>query len=102
MYRAGDEIEYRDWLAELNGVADRLELGSAARSTAQDLFLSRVPEEDRSKQAALAASIYAGSLIAGEGRSQTAVAEAANVSRLSIQTRWKELLADAGFDPPSW
>jgi transcription initiation factor TFIIIB Brf1 subunit/transcription initiation factor TFIIB len=102
MYRAGDEVEQREWLAELNRVADRLELGSAARSTAQDLFLSRLPEEERSKQAALAASLYAGSLIAGEERSQSAVAEAADVSRLSVQKRWKDLLTEAGLEPPSW
>ena len=102
MYRAGDEVEHRDWLAELNRVADRLELGSGARSTAQDLFLSGLPEEDRSKQAALAACLYAGSLIASEERSQTAVAEAAGVSRLSIQQRWKDLMTEAGFEPPSW
>lgn len=102
MYRAGDEVEHRDWLAELNRIADRLDLGSAARSTAQDLFLSGLPEEDRSKKAALAASLYAGSLIAGEERSQTAVAEAADVSRLSVQQRWKDLMTEAGFEPPSW
>ena len=102
MYRAGDEVEQREWLAELNRVADRLELGSAARSTAQDLFLSRLPDEERSKQAALAASLYAGSLIAGEERSQSAVADAADVSRLSVQKRWKDLLTEAGLEPPSW
>ena len=102
MYRAGDEVDHREWMVELNRVADRLELGSAARSTAQDLFLSRLPSEDRSKRAALAASLYAGSLIAGEERSQTAVAEAASVSRLAVQQRWKQLLDDAGLDPPSW
>lgn len=102
MYRAGDEIDQREWLAELNRVAERLDLDDLARSTAQDLFLSRLPDAERSKQAALAASIYAGSLIAGDQRSQSAVAEAADVSRLSIQQRWKSLLQDAGLEPPTW
>ena len=102
MYRAGDEVDQQEWLAELNRVADRLSLESAARSTAQDLFLSRLPDEDRSKQAALAASIYAASLITGNERSQSAVAAAADVSRLSVQKRWKTLLREAGLEPPSW
>ena len=102
MYRAGDEVDQQEWLAELQATADRLDLDSAARSTAQDLFLSRLPNEDRSKRAALAASLYAGSLIAGDQRSQTAVADAAGVSRLVIQRRWKALLADAGLEPPTW
>ena len=102
MYRAGDELDHEEWLIELNRVADRLELGSQARSTAQDLFLSGVPSEDRSKPAAIAACLYAGALIAGEERSQTDVAEATGVSRLSIQSRWKDLLEDAGLRPPTW
>ncbi|MGM0398545.1 MAG: transcription initiation factor IIB family protein [Halobacteriota archaeon] len=102
MYRAGDEVDQQEWLAELQAVADRLDLDSAARSTAQDLFLSRLPEEERSKQAALAASLYAGSLIAGDQRTQTSVADAAGVSRLVIQRRWKELLTEAGLQPPDW
>jgi transcription initiation factor TFIIIB Brf1 subunit/transcription initiation factor TFIIB len=102
MYRAGDEVDQRQWLAELNRVADALDLESATRSTAQDLFLSRLPEEERSKQAALAASLYAASLITGDERSQSAVASAADVSRLSVQKRWKSLLREAGLEPPSW
>ena len=102
MYRAGDEVSHQEWLTELQAIADRLELDAAARSTAHDLFLSKLPEEDRSKRAALAASLYAGSLIAGDQRSQTAVANAAGVSRLVIQRRWKDLLAEAGLEPPTW
>ncbi|MFB6267966.1 MAG: transcription initiation factor IIB family protein [Halodesulfurarchaeum sp.] len=102
MYRAGDEVDHREWLAELNQVADRLDLDGRARSTAQDLFLSTLPEADRSKRAAMAACVYAGALIAGEERSQSAVADAADVSRLSVQKRWKELLREAGLEPPSW
>lgn len=102
MYRAGDEVDQREWLTELQAVADRLDLDSAARSTAQDLFLSTLPEEDRSKRASLAASLYAGSLIAGDQRTQTAIADAAGVSRLVIQRRWKDLLTEAGLEPPDW
>lgn len=102
MYRAGDEVDQRAWLDELESVADDLGLDAEAQATAKDLFLSAVPGEERSKPAALAASVYAGALIAGDQRSQTAVADAAGVSRLSIQQRWKELLSDAGFEPPSW
>ena len=102
MYRAGDEVDQRAWLDELESVADGLDLNAEARSTAKDLFLSAVPEEERSKPAAVAASVYAGALIAGDQHSQTAVADAAGVSRLSIQQRWKELLEEAGFRPPSW
>lgn len=102
MYRAGDAVEEAEWVAKLERVADRLDLGSTARSTARDLYLSAVPAESRSKPATLAAAVYAGSLVAGDQRSQTAVAEAANVSRLSVQGRWKDVLAAAGLEPPSW
>ena len=102
MYRAGDEVDQQAWLDELEAVADALDIDAEARATAKDLFLSAVPNEERSKPAAVAASVYAGALIAGDQRSQTAVAEAADVSRLVIQQRWKEILEDAGFEPPSW
>lgn len=102
MHSARDRVEYEPWLDELERIADRLELSTAARSTAADLFLADVPEADRSKRAALAASLYAGALVAGDGRTQTAVAEAASVSRLSIQSRWKDVLERAGLDPPRW
>ncbi|MFB6071653.1 MAG: transcription initiation factor IIB family protein [Halobacterium sp.] len=102
MYRAGDELDQREWVAELEAVADRLDLEAEARSTAKDLFLSAVPAEERSKRAAVAASVYAGALIAGDQRAQTTVADAAGVSRLVVQQRWKDLLEDAGFEPPSW
>ncbi|RQG91374.1 transcription initiation factor IIB family protein [Natrarchaeobius halalkaliphilus] len=102
MHSARDRIEYEPWLEELEAAADRLALSSEARSCAIDLFLADVPSNDRSKQAVLAASVYAGSLIAGDGRTQGAVAEATDVSRLSIQTRWKNLLEDAGLEPPRW
>jgi transcription initiation factor TFIIIB Brf1 subunit/transcription initiation factor TFIIB len=102
MYRARDRVENEEWLARMNRAADSLELGSEARSIAVDLFLSHVPDADRSKPAVAAASLYAGSLIVGEQRSQSRVAETMDVARLSIQTRWKDLLRDAGFHPPEW
>ena len=102
MYRAGDEVDQREWLAELDSVASRLDLGSSAKTTARDIFLGSLPDEERSKQPVLAASIYAAALIEGDQREQTAVAEAAGVSRLSIQKRWKELLEANGFRAPTW
>lgn len=102
MYRASEGIENEEWLAELELVADRLDLDREARSAARELFLSSVPERERSKRPVLAASVYAGSLVAGDRRSQTAVADAADVSRLSIQQRWKDLLDGAGLEPPTW
>ncbi|GAB7019980.1 transcription initiation factor IIB family protein [Halostagnicola bangensis] len=102
MHSARDRVEYEPWLEELETVADRLELSTEARSYAGDLFLTDVPESDRSKRAVLAASVYAGSLVAGDGRTQGTVADAADVSRLSIQQRWKDLLETAGLEPPRW
>ncbi|MWV39727.1 MULTISPECIES: transcription initiation factor IIB family protein [Natrialba] len=102
MHSARDRVEYAAWLEELESVADRLQLSGEARSCAMDLFLVDVPDEDRSKRAVLAASVYAGSLIAGDGRTQGEVAEAADVSRLSIQSRWKTLLEEAGLEAPRW
>jgi transcription initiation factor TFIIIB Brf1 subunit/transcription initiation factor TFIIB len=102
VYRASDEVANEEWLGDLDEIADRLDLGEAARSRAADLFLSTVPEADRSKRAALATSLYVGSLVTGDRRSQSAVAEAAGVARLTIQQRWKEMLESAGLDAPDW
>jgi transcription initiation factor TFIIIB Brf1 subunit/transcription initiation factor TFIIB len=102
MYRARDRVDNEEWVARLTRAADGLELGSEARSNAVDLFLSNVPDEERSKPAVAAASLYAGSLIAGEERSQGSVAAAMDVTRLSVQQRWKDLLAESGFRPPEW
>lgn len=102
MYRARDRVEQAAWLDRLETAAIGLDLDSEARSCAIDLFLSAVPEADRSKPASVAASLYAGALIAGDSRSQAAVADEVGVSRLSVQHRWKELLEAAGFDPPEW
>jgi transcription initiation factor TFIIIB Brf1 subunit/transcription initiation factor TFIIB len=102
VYRARDQVENEEWLAAIDDAAERLDLGSEARSRATDLFLSTMPDEDRSKKATVAASLYAGALVAGDGRSQSAVADAAGVSRLTVQQRWKDLLEEAGLEPPSW
>ena len=102
MYRARDQVANERWLAELERAAKTLDLGADAHDRATDLFLSTVPTEDRSKRAVLAASLYAGALIAGDKRSQSAVAEAAGVSRLTVQKRWKPLLEEAGLEPPTW
>lgn len=102
MYRARDRLDEREWLDRIDDAGAALEVGAAARSDAADLFLSHVPSEERSKPAVAAASLYAAALIAGEERSQRAVADAMGVSRRSVQSRWKPLLADAGFRPPTW
>jgi len=102
VYRASDEVANADWLETLETAADRLELGTAARSHAREVFLSTVPESERSKQAKLASSLYVGALIAGDQRPQTEVAEAVGVSRLSVQQHWKEQLEATGLQPPEW
>jgi len=102
VYRARDQVENEEWLAAIDEAAERLELGRQAKSRAMDLFLSTVPDADRSKKATVAASLYAGALIAGDRRSQRAVADAVGVSRLTVQQRWKPLVEEAGLDPPSW
>jgi transcription initiation factor TFIIIB Brf1 subunit/transcription initiation factor TFIIB len=102
MYRARDELANEEWLAELDAAADELALDATARERAADLFLSTVPEAERSKRAALAASLYAGALIAGDRRSQSAVAEAVGVARLTVQNRWRDALEEAGLEPPAW
>ena len=102
MYSARDRVENEQLLARIERGADRLELGGDARSIAEDLFLSEAPDGDRSKPAVAAASLYAGALIAGEQRSQSRVADAMEVSRLSVHHHWKPILEAAGFQPPSW
>lgn len=102
MYRASDEVANAEWLAALEQAADQLALPSETRSRAADLFLSTVPEGERSKRPALAAALYVATLVTGERRSQGDVADAVGVSRLSVQQRWKDLMVEAGLQPPSW
>jgi transcription initiation factor TFIIIB Brf1 subunit/transcription initiation factor TFIIB len=102
VYRASDRVDNEEWLGELDAAADRLDLGPDARSHAADLFLSSLPDADRSKRATLATALYCGALLAGEERPQGAVADATDVSRLTIQQQWKDLLENVGLDAPSW
>ena len=102
VYRASDEVEQEEWLAALDRAAARLDLGAAARSRAADLFLSTLPDEDRSKRTTLAAALYVATLTVGDARSQGEVAHAVGVSRHAVQQRWKDLMEDAGLEPPSW
>ncbi|ESS04880.1 MAG: hypothetical protein A07HR67_00229 [uncultured archaeon A07HR67] len=92
----------KEWIASLETACAELGLDDDACATATDLFLSAIPDEDRSKPATAAASLYAAALIRGQERSQSAVADAMDVSRLSVQKRWKPILKDAGFSPPTW
>jgi len=102
MYRASDRVEQDAWIGEIEAAAETLDLGTQARSHAVDLFLSTLPEEERSKRASMAASLYVGALVAGEERSQSAVADATDVSRLTIQQRWKDLIERVGLEAPDW
>lgn len=102
MHRASDEADQAEWLETIRKASDELELSTEARSCAIDMFLTATPSSDRSKPAVIAATLYAGSLVAGEERSQSDVADAVGVSRLVVQSRWKDLLEDAGFEPPDW
>lgn len=102
VHRASDRVEYEAWITRLEEAAAELELSDESVTTATDLFLSEIPEDDRTKPTVAAASLYAGALIAGESRSQASVAEAVGVSRLSVQQRWKPIVEAAGFQPPKW
>lgn len=102
MYRAREQIENKRWLAEIERATEQLDLDATVGSRATDLFLSTVPDAERSKRATVAASLYAGALIEGDRRSQKAVAEVVGVSRLTIQQRWKGLIEEAGLKPPKW
>ncbi|RXK46730.1 transcription initiation factor IIB family protein [Halorientalis pallida] len=102
MYRASDEVDNEEWLAELEAAADRLDLDDEARTRAADLFLSTLPDSDRSKRPTMAASLYVATLVTSDRRAQGEVADAVGVSRLSVQQRWKELLERAGLEAPDW
>ena len=102
MYRASDAVDNEEWVAAIEEAGERLSLDTDARSRAVDLFLSNLPDSERSKRAVLAASVYVAALTTGQQRSQSAVADATGVSRLTIQQRWKEILESAGLDAPEW
>jgi hypothetical protein len=82
MYRASDEVDNEEWLAELEAAADRLDLDDEARTRAADLYVATLVTSDR--------------------RAQGEVADAVGVSRLSVQQRWKELLERTGLEAPDW
>ena len=102
MYSAKDRRDNAEWIEAIEAAAATLELDDESRSVAVDLFLSDVPDAERSKPAAVAASVYAATLIAGDGRTQTDVADAVGVSRISVQQRWRQRLESAGLEPPAW
>ena len=102
MYSAKDRRDNAQWIEAIEAAAATLELDDESRSVAVDLFLSDVPDAERSRPAAVAASVYAATLIAGDGRTQTDVADAVGVSRISVQQRWRERLESAGLEPPAW
>lgn len=102
MYSARDRVDNEEWILEIRQAAESLGLGSQAQSNAVDIFLTSVPDAERSKPAVAAASLYAGALIAGDERSQSSIADAMGVTRLSIQQHWKRLLEAAGFEAPAW
>tara|TARA_A100001037_G_scaffold275260_1_gene273648 strand:+ start:5759 stop:6067 length:309 start_codon:yes stop_codon:yes gene_type:complete len=102
VHKAKDHIDQLEWISEIDRVSKELGISDRAKSYAVEIYLSDIPEMDRSKPAAIATGIYVGLLIAGEERSQQEVAEKMGVSRLAIQGRWKFTLRNAGFDPPSW
>lgn len=102
MYRASDAVDHEASLAEITAAAETLDLDDEAIMTARELFLSVAPNDDRSEETLIGASLYAASLLVGAERSQGAVADAVGISRLSVQANWKSVVDTAGFEPPSW
>ena len=102
MYRASNRVSERQQLEELAAITKSLELSSETEAVAAELYLTSAPVKDRSKAATMATSCYAAGLITGEQRSQKRVSEAADVARLTIQSRWRALLLEAGFAVPQW
>jgi len=102
VHKAKDHVEQSEWISEIGRVAKELNLSARTKSYAVEIYLSNIPEKDRSKPPAIATWIYVGSVIAGEEWSQQEIAEKMGVARVAIQRRWKETLKTAGFDPPSW
>lgn len=102
VYRASDELTERPWLDVLEQTAEELQLSAKTRAVAAELYLSELPIPDRSKPVTLAASTYTACLITGEEHSQGTIASAYDVSRLSVQKRWKPQLRSFGLSPPEW
>lgn len=102
MYRASDRIAERDALDRLDAIGAALGIEEDTIAVAAELYLMRVPVEDRSRDAVLAACCYTACLLRDEGRTQTEIADAFDVTRHVIQRRWKRLIEEVGLDPPSW
>lgn len=102
MYRASDHRAEADAIDALEAAGERLELDEPTVRRARDLYLSNRPDSERSRDAVIATALYVAGRTTGETRSQGAVAEACGVSRLTVQQRWRELLAAAGFETPDW
>ena len=102
MHRARDELEHEEWLDVLESVGETLDLNAETRSQAKEIFLSAVPDTRRSKRAAAAAALYVAGILTGDRRSQETVADAVGVARLTVQKRWRDQMAAAGFEPPEW
>lgn len=102
MYRASDHRAAADAIEDLERAADRLDFDGRTTSRARDLYLSHRPAAERSKPAVIATSLYVAGRTTGDTRSQMRVAETCNVSRFTIQKRWREMLEAAGFETPHW
>ncbi|MFB6163424.1 MAG: hypothetical protein ABEJ86_08305, partial [Halococcoides sp.] len=102
VYRASDQRAEADALDDLERAADRLAFDERTTSRARDLYLSHRPEAERSKPAVIATSLYVAGRTTGETRSQMRVADACDVSRFTIQRRWRDMLESAGFETPDW
>jgi len=102
VYRASDHRAAADALDAIEAAAADLDLDEETASRAADLYLSHRPDADRSKPAVIATSLYVAGRTTGETRSQQRVAEVCDVSRFTIQQRYREMLTAAGFEPPGW
>jgi len=64
VHRARDELEHEEWLDVLESAGESLDLDSETRSQAREVFLSAVPDAQRSKHAAVAAALYVAGILA--------------------------------------
>lgn len=87
---------------ELGRAADELGVPDETVRVARELYLLSLPVPERSETAVLAASCYTAGLVTGAERAQSAVADAFDVSRLAIQSRWRDQLDLLGLSPPEW
>lgn len=88
---------------EVGAVADALEVSARCERRAAALADRADLEHDgvnRSPAVVAGAAVYLAALASGDERTQTAVAEAAGVSTVSIRAGYRELAAAEGFDTP--